>query len=91
MMKTALFVTAALVVSAPNAFASEAETDPGEYRAPGVTYSASETAFVSPDTTATPGETMPGSSMAFTAPDTSSGPGMTYPTSAGRLATTGGH
>ena len=85
-MKTVLVVAAALMSSAANAFASEAYSDPGEYRTPGVTYPTSATTFVGPDTTTTPGATVPMSAMTFSEPDTSSAPGTTYPASTGHVA-----
>ena len=81
-MKTLLLLAVALVGWASTVYASEAYSDPGEYRAPGVAYSTSETTFVPPDTTMTRGQTASASAMSFSAPDTSMAPGMTYGASA---------
>ena len=85
-MKTLLFVAAALALWAVNARASDAYSDPGEYRAPGITMSSSAATFTAPDTTFNPGTTYAPSAMMATAPDTTFNPGTTLPTSPSQTA-----
>jgi len=86
-MKTVLLIAAALIGGAAYAHASDAYSDPGEYRAPGVTVPASAATFTMPDTTTTPGATFPTSALQSTGLDTTMNPGMSYPTSASHVAT----